>query len=185
MNPAELLAGLDDRFQLLSGGRRRSRQRTLEATLDWSYDLLDPEEQRVCRALGVFVDGFDLDAVAAVTGLDRRHATGHVETLQAKSLVVRADKRKATRFRLLETVKAYAEDRLVDTGEAEAIRDGHLAHLHRLAMAEGRRVLGSLDVGLRLRHDCPHHCGVRMGRRPRQLDHRRGTPHRQSGRVLP
>jgi predicted ATPase/class 3 adenylate cyclase len=156
MNPDELLAGLDNRFQLLSGGRRRSRQRTLEATLDWSYDLLTPEEQRVLRALGVFVDGFDLDAVAAVTALDRRTATGHIETLQAKSLVVRADKRKTTRFRLLETVKAYAEDRLVDTGEAETIRDRHLAHFHALAMADGRRVLGSLDVGLRLRHDCPN-----------------------------
>ena len=156
MNPDELLAGLDDRFQLLSGGRRRGRQRTLEATLDWSYDLLEPEEQRVFRALGVFVDGFDLDAVAAVTGLDRRRATGHVETLQAKSLVVRADKRKATRFRLLETVKAYAEDRLVDTGEAEAVRDRHLSHFHRRAMADGRRVIGTLDVGLRMRHDCPN-----------------------------
>ncbi len=156
MNPDELLAGLDNRFQLLSGGRRRSRQRTLEATLDWSYDLLDPEEQRVFRALGVFVDGFDLAAVAAVTTLDRRRATAHIETLQAKSLLVRADKRKATRFRLLETVKAYAEDRLIDTGEAEAIRDGHLAHFHQLAMADGRRVFGTLDVGLRMRHDCPN-----------------------------
>ena len=64
MNPDELLAGLDDRFQLLSGGRRRSRQRTLESTLDWSYDLLDPAEQQVFRALGVFVDGFDLDVAA-------------------------------------------------------------------------------------------------------------------------
>jgi predicted ATPase len=154
MSPDELLAGLDDRFQLLSGGRRRSRQRTLEATLDWSYDLLDAEEQRVFRALGVFVDGFDLDAVAAVTGLDRRAATQHVETLRAKSLVVRADKRKATRFRLLETVKAYAEDRLVDAGEAEHVRDRHLAHFHSLAMAEGLKVVGSLDVGLRLREDC-------------------------------
>ena len=156
MNPDELLAGLNNRFQLLSGGRRRSRQRTLEATLDWSYDLLDPDEQRVFRAVGVFVDGFDLDAVAAVTALDRRRATGHIETLQAKSLVVRADKHKATRFRLLETVKAYAEDRLVDTGEAGAVRDRHLAHFHRLAMVEGRKIWGSLDVGLRLRFDCPN-----------------------------
>ena len=156
MNPDELLAGLDHRVQLLSGGRRRSRQRTLEATLDWSYDLLDPEEQRVFRALGVFVDGFDLDAVAAITTLDRRRATGHVETLQAKSLVVRADKRKATRFRLLETVKAYAEDRLVDTNEAETVRDRHLTHFHSLAMIEGRKVWGSFDVGLRLHHDCPN-----------------------------
>ena len=156
MSPAELLAGLDDRFQLLSGGRRRSRQRTLEATLDWSYDLLDAEEQQVFRALGVFVDGFDLDAVAAVTGLDRRTATHHIETLRAKSLVVRADKRRATRFRLLETVKVYAEDRLVDAGEPETIRDRHLAHFHSLAMAEGLKVVGSLDVGLRLREDCPN-----------------------------
>jgi predicted ATPase/class 3 adenylate cyclase len=156
MNPDELLAGLDNRFQLLSGGRRRSRQRTLEATLDWSYDLLTPDEQRVLRALGVFVDGFDLDAVAAVTNLDRRTATSHIETLQAKSLVVRADKKKATRFRLLETVKAYAEDRLVDTNEAETARDRHLHHFHTLAMTEGRKVLGSFDVGLRLRHDCPN-----------------------------
>lgn len=154
MNPDELLAGLDDRFHLLSGGRRRSRQRTLEATLDWSYDLLGVEEQRVFRALGVFVDGFDLDAVAAVAGLDRRRATGQIETMQAKSLVVRADKGKATRFRLLETVKAYAEDRLVDTAEAETVRDRHLAHFHAIAMAEGRKAVGSLDVGLRLRHDC-------------------------------
>ena len=156
MNPDELLAGLDDRFRLLSGGRRRSRQRTLEAMLDWSYDLLGAEEQRVFRALGVFVDGFDLDAVAAVTGVDRRRATGHIETLQAKSLVVRADQRKATRFRLLETVKAYAEDRLVDTTEAESVRDRHLAHFHALAMTEGRKATGSLDVGLRLRYDCPN-----------------------------
>ena len=154
MNPNELLAGLDDRFRLLSGDRRRSRQRTLEATLDWSYDLLDRDEQRVFRALGVFVDGFDLDAVAAVTGLDRRAATHHIEALRAKSLVVRADRAKVTRFRLLETVKAYAEDRLVDAVEAGAVRNRHLGHFHALAMAEGLKVAGSLDVGLRLRHDC-------------------------------
>ena len=104
----------------------------------------------------MFVDGFDLDAVAAVTTLDRRHATRPIETLQAESIVVRADKRKATRFRLLETVKAYAEDRLVDTNEAETVRDRHLAHFHRIAMTECRKVFVSLDVGLRLRHDCPN-----------------------------
>lgn len=59
MTPTELLAGLSDRFNLLSGGRRRQRQRTLEATLDWSYKLLTAEQQRVFRALGVFVDGSD------------------------------------------------------------------------------------------------------------------------------
>lgn len=74
MSPSELLAGLDDRFRLLSGGRRRQRTRTLEATLDWSYDLLVAEEQRALRALGVFVDGFDVDPVAAVTDMSRAGA---------------------------------------------------------------------------------------------------------------
>ena len=78
MTTAELLAGLDDRFQLLAGGRRRQRQRTLEAMLDWSYDLLAPVEQEVFRALGVFVDGFDLDAVAGADPLrpSERHGGG-------------------------------------------------------------------------------------------------------------
>src|SRR4029077_3942227 len=118
MTTAELLAGLDDRFQLLAGGRRRQRQSTLEAMLDWSYDLLAPVEQEVFRALGVFVDGFDLDAVAALTRSDRASAMAAVEALVAKSLVVRADGGDVARFTLLETVKAYAEDRLVDAGEA-------------------------------------------------------------------
>ena len=92
MSPAELIVGLDDRFQLLSGGRRRQRQRTLEATSDWSYQLLDAEQQRVFRALGVFVGGFDLAAVGAVTELGRPAVLDTVEALVAKSLVVRADR---------------------------------------------------------------------------------------------
>jgi predicted ATPase len=67
LTPAELMQGLSDRFNVLSGGRRRQRQRTLEAAVAWSYDLLEPEQQRVFRALGVFVGGFDLDAVAGVS----------------------------------------------------------------------------------------------------------------------
>jgi hypothetical protein len=69
LTPVQTRAPVDDRFQVLAGGRRHQRQRTLEATLDWSYDLLDPDEQRVFRTLGVFVDGFDLDAAAAVAGV--------------------------------------------------------------------------------------------------------------------
>lgn len=153
MTPTELLAGLDDRFQLLAGGRRRQRQRTLEATLDWSYDLLDDEEQRVFRSLGVFVDGFDLDAVAAVAGLSRAAAVSVVEALVAKSLVVRADRGQTARFGMLETLKAYAEDRLVDTGEAARVRDAHLAHFHRLANVHGRKMGGEVRLGVRLRND--------------------------------
>lgn len=68
MTPQELLAGLDDRFRLLDGGRRRQRQRTLDGTLAWSYELLDPQQRELFRSLGVFVGGFDLEAVVAVLG---------------------------------------------------------------------------------------------------------------------
>jgi predicted ATPase/class 3 adenylate cyclase len=153
MTPTELLSGLDDRFQLLSGGRRRQRQRTLEATLDWSYDLLEPEEQRVLRALGVFVDGFDIDAVTAVTKIPRQTAIAVVEALVAKSLVVRIEPHDPARFGLLETVKAYAEDRLLDAGEAADVRDAHLEHFRQVASVNGRTVFGELRLGVRLRPD--------------------------------
>jgi predicted ATPase/class 3 adenylate cyclase len=151
MTPAELLVGLDDRFQLLSGGRRRQRQRTLAATLDWSYDLLDADEQGVFRALGVFVDGFDIDAVAAVTKASRTAARAVIEQLVAKSLVVRTEGHEPARFGLLETVKAYAEDRLVDVGNAAEVRQSHLDYFHRLACVYGRTVFGEMRLGVRLR----------------------------------
>jgi predicted ATPase/class 3 adenylate cyclase len=72
MTPQELLAGLDDRFRLLDGGRRRQRQRTLDATLAWSYELLDTQQQTLFRSLGVFVGGFDLEAVLALSGGSHR-----------------------------------------------------------------------------------------------------------------
>jgi len=153
MSPAELLEGLGDRFNLLSGGRRRQRQRTLEAALDWSYELLEPEQQRVFRALGVFVGGFDLDAVAAIADLERGAALDLVDTLVAKSLVVRAEGGDVSRFTLLETLKAYAENRLVQTGEAASIQDRHLHHFHRLASTRGRTMTADIRVGEQLRYD--------------------------------
>ena len=153
MTPAELIVGLDDRFQLLSGGRRRQRQRTLEATLDWSYQLLNAEQQRVFRALGVFVGGFDLAAVAAVAQLGRPAALDTVEALVAKSLVVRADRGSSTRFTLLETLRSYTEDRLAQAGEAAHVRGLHAAHFHTLASASGRSILADVRLGERLAGD--------------------------------
>ena len=153
MSPAELIAGLDDRFQLLSGGRRRQRQRTLEATLDWSYQLLDPEQQRVFRTLGVFIGGFDLDAVAAVAKLGRADAVNTVESLVAKSLVVRSNAGSSTRFTLLETLRAYAEDRLAQTDEAVKVRDSHADYFRALASAGGRRMVADIRLGVRLAPD--------------------------------
>jgi predicted ATPase/class 3 adenylate cyclase len=153
MSPAELLSGLDDRFNLLSGGRRRQRQRTLEATLDWSYDLLDAEQQRVFRSLGVFVGGFDLDAATAVAGLTRPQALDAVEDLVAKSLVVRVRSGDTSRFTMLESLKAYAEDRLMQSQEASTARDAHAEHFHRLTAGGGRFMTADARVGERLRLD--------------------------------
>lgn len=153
MAPGELLAGLDDRFRLLSGGRRRNKQRTLEATLAWSYDLLEPAEQSLLRVLGVFVDGFDVEAAAAVAGLRPVATIDLLDGLIAKSLVVRVERAVPTRFRLLETVKAYAEDRLVDSGEAATVRDAHLSHFADRSDEGGRVMLALLDHSHRLRPD--------------------------------
>lgn len=120
----ELVAGLEDRFRLLSPGRRR-RGQTLEATIDWSYELLDESEQRVFRTLGVFVGGFDVDAVAAVAGLDSADALDVIEALILKSMVHRptAD---VGRLHLLETLRAYAEVKLATMDEMEQVRDAHV-----------------------------------------------------------
>ena len=120
----QLLEGLSDRFRLLSGGRRRQRGRTLEATIDWSYDLLEPDEQGFFRRLGVFLGSFDIAAAASVTDTSLAAATDLIEVLLARSLVASAPEWPG-RFQLLETLKAYAEDRLVDAGEAESIRERH------------------------------------------------------------
>lgn len=133
MSPAELLVGIENRFQLLAGGRRRQRQRTLEATLDWSYDLLDDEEQSVFRSLGVFVATFDLKAVAAVAELPLSSALDAMESLIGKSLVVREERNGDSRFRLFETTTAYAAQLQIHAGESERVRDRHLNHFLGLA----------------------------------------------------
>ncbi len=132
MTSAELLAGIDERFELLSGGRRGGRRRrarrTLEDTLAWSYDLLDVDEQSMFRALGAFAGDFDMDAAAVVADLSRRDAADLMESLIAKSLVVSDRVDDVSRFRLLETTRAYARRMLDIHEEAESAKDRHLAH---------------------------------------------------------
>ena len=147
MTLPEIEAALEDRFHFLGGGRRPPRQRTLQATLDWSYALLRGDEQRVVRALSVFVDGFDVDGVTNIVGVDRASALGVLDALTSKSWVVRLDTGDRARFGLLETVKAYGEDRLAETGEFLETRDRHLDHFHRLATARGHSGLSELRLG--------------------------------------
>lgn len=131
MGIAELSARLGDRFALLTGGRRgaQQRQRTLQAALDWSHELLDPEEQVVFRRLSVFVGDWSLDAVGPVVGVEPLLAADALDGLVAKSLVTTSHPAPGiVRYAMLETVRHYAEDRLVDAGETEECRTAHLEY---------------------------------------------------------
>src|SRR5579859_7800613 len=129
--PEQIAARLDQRFRLLTGGSRAAlpRQQTLRATLDWSYDLLSEAERLLLNRLAVFAGGWSLEA-AEVVCADERIAQGDILNLLAllvsKSLVLADDGGDgAVRYRLLETVRQYARERLLSAGEAEAM---HLRH---------------------------------------------------------
>ena len=128
--PVERLAvELDHRFRVLTGGARTAlpRQRTLSASVDWSYDLLDDNEQTVLRRLGVFVGGFTLDAAETVCAdehLDPYDVLDLLTRLVDKSLVQLDDT--TGRYQLLETVRQYALDRATAAGELHEIRGRHL-----------------------------------------------------------
>jgi predicted ATPase/DNA-binding CsgD family transcriptional regulator len=129
-----LADGLDHRFGLLVGHRRAvSRQRTLEASIGWSYDRLPRAEQAALARLSVFPGAFDLRAATDVIGFGGEvgdHAALHLLTaLVDKSLVTVLDVRTERRYRLLESIRHYAADRLEDRGERAAARDAHLDHV--------------------------------------------------------
>ena len=128
---AELRDRLDDRFRFLSGGKRRSRQRqaTLEAAVQWSYDLLSEPERSMLQCLSVFQGGFALADVAAIADVAGHVAVDLVDALAAKSLIdVTRDDRGQIRHRLLETIRLFALSRLIEANEIVAVRDRHLDH---------------------------------------------------------
>jgi predicted ATPase/DNA-binding winged helix-turn-helix (wHTH) protein len=125
-----LAAQLDDRFAVLTGGRRTAlpRQQTLRATIDWSYELLPESERRLLCRLAVFSAGFTLEAAAAVTsgGCDAPAVVGGgIVDLLAKSLVSWDGSPAAGRWRLLETIRAYALEKLAANGEASTLARRH------------------------------------------------------------
>jgi len=144
-----LLAGLDDRLQLLTGGRQGDeRHRSLRAVIEWSHDLLDDEERAVFRRLGVFAGGFDLDAAASVAGGDGMPANVVVDIvgrLVDKSLVTRRSTPAGDRWRLLETMRAYALEHLATSGEDTEARARHLEWSTDVAEALEQRLGGHED----------------------------------------
>jgi predicted ATPase/class 3 adenylate cyclase/DNA-binding CsgD family transcriptional regulator len=137
MSPARIAAALDDRFRLLTGGGRTAlpRQQTLETSVAWSHDLLDDQERALLRRLAVFAGGFTLDAaetVGAAAPLDQYAVLDVISRLVDKSLV-HVDHDAEGRYRLLETIRLYAGQRLVESGESDTTRDRHLAFFLSLA----------------------------------------------------
>lgn len=140
----EIADRLADRFRLLATGRRLAgeRHQTLRAVVDWSWDLLVPVERTLLRRLAVFAGACDLEAVErACAGLGGAHDLPADQTLEVlsalvdRSLVATEQRDGRTRFRLLETIRAYALDRLREAGEEEAVRDAHAEWCRQLAEA--------------------------------------------------
>jgi predicted ATPase/DNA-binding winged helix-turn-helix (wHTH) protein len=156
---AQVSAGLRDRFALLTRGRRTAlpRQRTLRATLDWSYELLPETERRLLRHLSVFAGGFTVDSAAAViadAGLDAATVTDCIANLITKSLIALDPTSGATRWTLLETIRAYALQKLAESDESDDAQRRHAAFFRDLfgPQAQGARSsLSDEDLASRVR----------------------------------
>ena len=137
-------AGLRDRFALLTAGRRTAlpRQRTLRATLDWSHELLPETERRLLRRLAIFPGGFTVDAAAAVmadTGFDAPAVLDGIANLVAKSWVALDKSGAAARWALLETIRAYALEKLAEHAEADIAAEYHALYFRDLFTPRGAR----------------------------------------------
>ncbi|MDQ6900105.1 MAG: LuxR C-terminal-related transcriptional regulator [Candidatus Dormibacteraeota bacterium] len=194
MGPTEIEERLRDRFRLLTGGGRTSlpRQQTLRATLDWSYVLLSADERTVLNRLAVFAGGFSLNAaeqVCADEALPGERIWDLLSRLVEKSMVQREDRAGGSRYRLLETVLAFALDHAVDGPDLGDVRSRHGAFFLRLAeeaepfflgpsQVEWLERVGEEESNLRTAHEwfqeqAPELC-LRLGAATRRLWLRRG-----------
>jgi predicted ATPase/class 3 adenylate cyclase len=136
MTPAEIVQHLEHRFQLLRAGREDAgRHQTLRGTIDWSHQLLEPQAQTLFSRLSVFAGGWTITSGRAVTagnGLDEPTVVDGIASLVRKSMVVAEGMAKTTRYRMLESLRQYAHDRLTSSSEEAAIRSRHADHFTRL-----------------------------------------------------
>jgi predicted ATPase/class 3 adenylate cyclase len=150
----QIASRLDDRFKLLTGGSRTAlpRQQTLRALIDWSYDILGEEERQVLRRLSVFAGGWTFEAAEFVC--PTQDVLEMLAQLVNKSLVVvDKDGSESTRYHLLETIRQYARDKLLEAGEAFEVRTIHSQYFLQMAeaaephmyQADSGKVISSLD----------------------------------------
>jgi predicted ATPase/class 3 adenylate cyclase len=157
MSPGEIAGRLDERFRLLTGGRRTAveRHQTLRATVDWSYSMLGNVEQLVFDRLGVFAGSFSADAASAVTSEDGVEAWDVIDALAslvAKSMIVAEttpDGR--TRYSMLETLRQYARERLDQAQGSDIWRRRHAEYCATLAEELGPPLVGPEEIAIRRR----------------------------------
>jgi len=144
LSVAQIAQRLDDRFHLLTGGSRAAlpRHQTLQAAIEWSYNLLSPDEQSLFRYLSVFVSGWTLEAAESVCSDEDKTVKDTLRTedilelltqLVTKSLVMTEERNGEVRYYMLETIRQYASDKLQEATENEYLHDRHLAYFLQLA----------------------------------------------------
>ena len=139
LSPVQLAEKLDERFRVLTGGDRGAlpRHRTMRALIDWSYDLLASDERALFRRISVFAGGFTLERALSIcddSTMDEIAMLDALSSLVDKSLLQVEPAGDRTRYRLLESVRQYARERLIDAGEDRSVADAHAAAF--LAFAE-------------------------------------------------
>jgi non-specific serine/threonine protein kinase len=147
LSTAQIAERLRDSFELLSHGKRTAmpRHQTLRATIDWSFALLSDAERSLFQRLSVFAGGFDLKAaenVCAGEGIEREHILDLLTQLVEKSLVLVREQTGTTRYRLLEPIRQYAQDRLRQNGALPVRQRRHVYYFQRLAQGAAGQLLG-------------------------------------------
>ena len=162
LSPEQIAARLEDRFRLLTGGSRTAtlRHQTLRGAIEWSYGLLNVDEQTVFDRLSVFAGGCRLEAVEAVcagNGLSEQDALPLLDRLVGTSLVVAEERHGDQRYRLLESLRLYGRERLAKSGDAESTSRRHAEHYLGLAEAAEPALWGPDAVAwldrLEIEHD--------------------------------
>jgi len=133
LSPEQIATRLNDRFRLLVGGNRNAlpHQQTLRALIDWSYDLLSEEERQLLRTVSAFIGGWTLDAIEAIA--DDPDVIEHLEELINKSLVVTEERPNEMRYFMLETIRQYAREKLIEAKQVEAVCERHFVHYDALS----------------------------------------------------
>ncbi|MBP2323539.1 non-specific serine/threonine protein kinase [Kibdelosporangium banguiense] len=157
----QILRRLDDYFEFLAEGSRASipRLRTLRATIDWSFDLCSVEEQDMWARASEFIGGFDLNAaetVCAGEDIAREAVLDLVDNLVSKSILTRVDGTAMARYRMLEPIRQYGQERLASSGHRTTVRTRHRDHYGRLAKQAERAWLGAQELEHYAQLQCEH-----------------------------